>query len=218
APGDEVVTTPITDMGALTPILYEGGMPVFADVDPLTLNVSAATLAARITPRTRAIVATHLFGRSCPMAPIRALAAEHGLALIEDAAQAFLAEDALGLAGTIGDVGAFSLQQGKHMTTGEGGIVVTDDDERARHLRLFVNKAWGYGEPEPDHRFPALNYRMTELQGAVALAQLAKLDGVVEARRAVAAAWSDALAGLPGLSLPGDPDGGRHAFWKYPIL
>lgn len=217
-PGDEVITTPITDMGAITPILYEGGMPVFADVDPKTLNVTPETIAARITPRTRAIVATHLFGLPCRTGEILELGARHGLPVIEDTAQAFLAEDELGLAGTLGSIGAFSFQQGKHMTTGEGGIVVTNDDRIARRVFLFVNKAWGYGDPKPDHYFPALNYRMTELQGAVALAQLEKLDGCVARRREVAAALSAALRELPGLTLPNAPPGTLHSFWKYPIL
>jgi perosamine synthetase len=138
--------------------------------------------------------------------------------LIEDAAQAFLAEDPSGLAGTLGDLSCFSLQQGKHMTTGEGGVVVTDDPELHRHVRLFVNKAWGYGDPDPDHYFPALNYRLTELQGAVALAQLHKLDQVVQRRREVAAALGRELQGTPGLRLPRDPAGGRHSWWKYAVM
>lgn len=214
-PGDEVVTTPITDMGALTPICYEGGVPVFADVDPATLNVTAATIAAQLTPRTRAIVVTHLFGCPADLDGIAALARDRGLPLIEDTAQAFGATWRGRRVGTFGALGAFSLQQGKHITTGEGGLVATDDDELARRLFLYVNKAWGYGDKKPDHYFPALNYRMTELQGAVAVAQLPKLDGVVAARRAVAARLGEELADVPGLRLPGDPEHGMHAWWKY---
>lgn len=214
-PGDEVITTPITDMGALTPILYEGGMPVFADVDPRTINVTAATIAREITPRTRAIVVTPLFGMPVDILPILELACSRGLWVIEDMAQAFLCEEKSGRPGTRGMIATWSLQQGKHMTTGEGGLVTTDDPEVARRVTLFVNKAWGYGDPKPDHVFPALNYRMTELQGAVALAQLRKLDWVVQRRREVAAAMSAALRDVPGLELPGDPAGGRHSWWKY---
>lgn len=216
--GDEVITTPITDMGALTPILYEGGMPVFADVDPHTLNVTAATIARQITARTRAVVVTHLFGLPCDMAPIVELCRRHSLLLIEDMAQAFLAEEHSGRCGTFGAIACWSLQQGKHMTTGEGGMVGTDDPQLARKLFLFVNKAWGYGDSSPDHYFPALNYRLTELQGAVALGQLQKLDWVVQRRREVAAALSAGLAAEPGLELPHDPPGGRHAWWKYAFM
>ncbi len=213
--GDEVVTTPITDMGALTPILYEGGVPVFADVDPATLNVTAATIAAQLTPRTRAIVVTHLFGRPADLDAIVALAHARGLPLVEDAAQGFGATWRGRKVGCHGAIAAFSLQQGKHITTGEGGIVVTDDDELARRVFLFVNKAWGYGDKKPDHYFPALNYRMTELQGAVATAQLPRLDAVVQARRQVAAALRAGLADVPGLALPDDPAHGEHAWWKF---
>ncbi|HZN37882.1 MAG TPA: UDP-N-acetylglucosamine 2-epimerase (non-hydrolyzing) [Planctomycetota bacterium] len=216
--GDEVITTPITDMGALTPILYEGAIPVFADVDPATLNVTAATLAARLTGRTRAIVVTHLFGLPCEMKPIQALARDKGLLIIEDCAQAFLAESTAGRVGTIGHIAAFSMQQGKHMTTGEGGIVLTSDDKLARRVFLFVNKAWGYGETNPDHSFPALNYRLTELQGATALAQLDKLDWVLQRRREVAGLLTAALAGIPGVSTPVVPPGTEHAWWRYAIM
>ncbi|HEU4419285.1 MAG TPA: UDP-N-acetylglucosamine 2-epimerase (non-hydrolyzing) [Planctomycetota bacterium] len=216
--GDEVVTTPITDMGALTPILYEGAIPVFADVDPATLNVTAATLAAKLTSRTRAIVVTHLFGLPCEMKPIQALAREKGLPIIEDCAQAFLAESDLGRVGTLGHIAAFSMQQGKHMTTGEGGIVLTSDDQLARRVFLFVNKAWGYGDANPDHSFPALNYRLTELQGAVALAQLDKLEWVLQRRREVAGLLSAALAGIAGVSTPVVSPGTEHAWWRYAIM
>ena len=121
-PGDEIITTPITDMGAITPILYQGAIPIFADVDPLTYNVTAETIAPRITERTRAIIVTPLFGNPCDMDPILELARQRGIPVIEDAAQAFFAEYRGRRTGTMGDIGCFSLQQGKHMTTGEGGI------------------------------------------------------------------------------------------------
>ena len=219
--GDEVITTPITDMGALTPIFYEGAVPVFADVDPETLNVTAATIAAQLTDRTKAIIVTHLFGRPCDMQPIMALAAERNLPVIEDAAQAFGAtyrpdgDDSDQAIGTIGKIGCFSLQQGKHITTGEGGIVCTDDDDIARRMFLFVNKAWGYGDQQPDHYFPALNYRLTELQGAVACAQLPKLDEVVAHRRMIAADLYSRLSHLAGIACPEDPENGTHSYWKF---
>src|SRR5579883_61454 len=181
-PGDEIVTTGITDMGALAPILYQGAIPVFADVDPRTCNVTPEAVAAAVSPKTRAIVVTHLFGNPCDMAGIMAVAAEHKLPVIEDCSQAFGATFAGRPVGTFGAMGCFSLQQGKHVTTGEGGLVVTDDPALARRIYLFVNKAWGYGDPNPDHYFLALNGRMSELQGAVGGAQLEKLDGVVKAR------------------------------------
>ena len=131
-PGDEIITTSITDMGALTPILYQGAIPVFADVDPLTCNVTAETIAARLSDRTKAIIVTHLFGNPCEMTPILELARSRGLPVIEDCAQAYLASENGRMVGTFGAIGCFSLQQGKHITTGEGGLVVTDDPRLAR--------------------------------------------------------------------------------------
>ena len=214
-PGDEVVTTAITDMGALTPILYQGAIPVFADVDPRTYNVTAATIEARLSERTRAIVVTHLFGNPCEMAAIQELGRARGVPVIEDAAQAFGARFDGRRIGTLGSIGCFSLQQGKHITTGEGGVVVTDDDDLARRLFLFINKAWGYGDPAPDHYFLALNYRLSELQGAVAVAQLDKLEGVVERRRELAADLDERLNGVDGIALPRVPERGEHSYWRY---
>jgi dTDP-4-amino-4,6-dideoxygalactose transaminase len=216
-PGDEIVTTPITDVGALTPILYQTAIPVFADVDPLTYNVTAETIAPRITGRTRAIVVTHLFGNPCRMGPIVELARRHGLPLIEDAAQAYGAECDGRLVGTIGDIGCFSLQQGKHMTSGEGGLVVARNEAYARRMWLFVDQAWGYGDPKPDHYFLALNYRMTELQGAVALAQLEKLDGVVARRIRVAEMLTERIRGIDGVGAPLTTPGCKHSYWKYAL-
>jgi len=214
-PGDEIITSPITDMGALAPILYQGAIPVFADVDPRTLNVTAATIAARLSDRTRAIVVTHLFGNPCDMDPILALAAARGIPIIEDCAQAFLASCGGRYVGTMGLIGTFSLQQGKHMTCGEGGLVVTSDAALARRMYLFINKAWGYGDPDPDHYFLALNYRMSELQGAVAAAQLTKLEGAVRRRIAVATLLNERLSGIDGITIPFVHPNCVHTYWKY---
>jgi dTDP-4-amino-4,6-dideoxygalactose transaminase len=216
-PGDEVITTPVTDMGALAPILFQGAIPVFADVDPDSLNLTASTIADRITDRTRAVIVTHLFGCPVDLAPILALTRRHSLPVIEDSAQAFLAESEGAMVGTLGTIGCFSFQQGKHMTSGEGGIVVTADPHLARRMRLFVNKAWGYGDPDPDHYFLALNYRLSELQGAVARAQLRKLPAAVKRRRAMAERLTERLARLPGLGLPAAPESALHSYWRYPV-
>jgi perosamine synthetase len=217
-PGSEVVTTPITDMGGLTPILYERLRPVFADVDPDSGNVTAGTLAAAISPRTRAAVIVHLFGQPCEMGPIVELCRDRGVALVEDCAQAYFAEWGGQRVGTFGPLAAFSMQQGKHMTCGEGGMVLTDDAALARRARVFVNKAWPYGEPNPDHEFRALNYRLTELQGAVALGQLGKVHRVVERRVAAAVRLTELLADLPGLVLPRPAARGVHVYWRYCLM
>ncbi len=216
-PGDEIITSPITDMGAITPIIYQTAVPIFADVDPLTYNVTAETIAPKITKRTKAIIVTHLFGNPCDMEPIMALARRHDLPVIEDACQSYFAEYQGKLLGTIGDLGCFSLQQGKHMSTGEGGIVVVNNGKYARRTWLFVDKAWGYGDPQPDHYFLALNYRMTELQGAVALAQLEKVDGVVAKRRQSAHLLTEKILNVPGVQPPRITPHGKHVYWKYPL-
>ena len=117
--------------------------------------------------------------------------------------------------GAFGDIGCFSLQQGKHITTGEGGLVVSSDSDLARRAFLHINKAWGYGDEKPDHYFLALNYRMSELQGAVACAQLPKLAGVVKQRVDSAQTLTLALEGLPGIETPPVKPGDRHTYWKY---
>ena len=214
-PGDEIITSPITDMGAITPILYQGAIPVFADVDPSTCNVTRKSVEAAISDRTRAVVVTHLFGNPCEVAAIVDLCRPRGIAVIEDCAQSFLARHQGRTVGTIGDIGCFSLQQGKHITTGEGGLVLSNHADYARRMFLFINKAWGYGDAQPDHYFLALNYRMTELQGAVAVAQLDKLQDVVDQRVSMAADLTAALAGVPGIETPIVADGDLHTYWKY---
>ena len=214
-PGDEIVTTPITDMGALAPILYQGAIPVFADVDPTTCNVTAETLAARLSPKTKAIIVTHLFGNPCNMTEIMDLANSKSIPVIEDAAQAFGAKHRGRPVGAIGAIGCFSLQQGKHITTGEGGLVATSDPALARRSFLYINKAWGYGDKNPDHYFLALNYRMSELQGAVAVGQLPKLPEVVRRRVRTANELTGILKGLPGIVTPPVADGDVHSYWKY---
>ncbi|GAB4374528.1 MAG: LegC family aminotransferase [Acidobacteriota bacterium] len=216
-PGDEIVTTPITDMGAITPIVYQSAIPVFADVDPDTFNVTAETVERCLTRRTRAVIVTHLFGGCAEIDPIAELCRSRGLVLIEDAAQAYLATDAGRLAGTIGDIGCFSLQQSKQITCGEGGFVLCRDERLARRIRIFVDKAWPYGEDHPDHEFLALNYRMTELQAAVALAQLERLPELVACRRRTAARLTELIDDVPGVGPPAVRPGTEHAFWRYPL-
>lgn len=214
-PGDEIITTSITDMGALTPLMYRGVVPVFAEVDPKTLNVTAETIKAKISERTKAIIVTHLFGNPCVMGPIMELAAEHNLPVIEDSAQTFLAKCGDRYAGTIGTIGCFSLQQGKHMTTGEGGMVVTNDEKIARHMFLYINKAWGYGDANADHYFMALNYRVSELQAAVAVGQLEKLETTVASRQKTAEMFAGLLKGIDGIETPVIAGDSTHVYWKY---
>ena len=202
-------------MGAIAPILYQGAIPVFADVDQRTGNLTAEAIERVMSDRTRAIIVTHLFGNPADMAAIMKLANAYGVHVIEDCAQSYQASVDDQSVGSLGSIGCFSLQQGKHITTGEGGLIVTHNADLARRIFLFINKAWGYGDAKPDHYFLALNYRMSELQGAVALAQLEKLDFSVSQRRLMAARLDRSLTGLEGLATPYVADGAAHSYWKY---
>jgi dTDP-4-amino-4,6-dideoxygalactose transaminase len=216
-PGDEIITTPISDFGSVIPILMQNAVPVFADVDPRTAQIDPDAVRAAINHRTRAILAVHLLGAPAPVAELRQIADEHGLMLIEDCAQAYLTEPEPGrVAGSYGHVGCFSLQQSKHITTGDGGLVVTDDAALARHMRLFSDKGWPRDSGERTYLFLGANYRMGELQAAVALAQLGKLDGVVARRRRQAARLADAVADLDGVTTA--PSGAGHSYWHNPLL
>jgi dTDP-4-amino-4,6-dideoxygalactose transaminase len=217
-PGDEVITTAITDIGALAPLLYQGLIPVFADVDPLTGNVTSETVEAVWSERTRAVIATHLFGNPADVPAIRRVAERSGAAVVEDAAQAFLASKDGALVGTMGHLGAFSFQQGKHITSGEGGIVVTDDADLAHEVRLFVNKSWPYGQPDPDHRKLGLNYRITELQSAVLRAQLHRLPELVAHRARLAERFADGVADLDAVTVVPPKEGDAAAWWRLPLM
>jgi dTDP-4-amino-4,6-dideoxygalactose transaminase len=217
SPGDEVIVPPITDMGTISPVLFQGAIPVFADLTPHGYTLDPESVAARITSRTRAIVAVHLWGNTCDLDALQALCDRHGIALIEDAAQAFGATYKGCPVGTRGAVGCFSFNEFKHISCGDGGLVLTDDDTLAEKLRLATDK--GYNR-RPDAlvrqpEFLANNYRMTELQGAVARAQLRKLDGIVERRRRWCNRLTAKLIGTPGIALPEATHGANPSWWFY---
>ncbi len=215
--GDEVVTTSVTDMGAISAILFCGLVPVFADIGATTFNISASSVEAVLTPRTKAVVATHLFGAPCEMEALERLCRKRGLFLIEDAAQAPYATFDGARVGTLGDIGCFSLQQGKHFSCGEGGLVLARDPDLARRVRLFHDKAWGYGDATPDHYFLAPNYRMTELAGAVALAQLDRVEEVVRDRQNSAGEFLARTRNLAGVAAQVVPDNATSVFWKVTL-
>ncbi|MGO1286406.1 MAG: DegT/DnrJ/EryC1/StrS family aminotransferase [Brachybacterium sp.] len=218
APGDEIIVPPVSDMGSVLPILAQNAVPVFADLDPETGCLDPADVRRRITPRTRAILVVHLFGGAAKLRELREIADAAGILLIEDCAQAYLARERPQepLVGTVGHLGCFSLQQSKHITTGDGGLVLTDDPQLARAMRLFADKAWPRDTGERTYLSFALNYRMPELSGAVARAQLRKLPEVVARRRRSAEQVSARIGALAGVSTP--PIGAEHSYWYYPLL
>lgn len=215
-PGDEIIVTGLSDAGTVLPILAQNAVPVFADVDPDTGNLDPESVRAAITGRTRAILVVHLFGVAAPVERLRALADDHGLVLIEDCAQAYGTLTETGRpAGTVGRLGCFSLQQSKHITAGDGGLTITDDPELGRRARLFADKAWPRDTGERQHLFLGLNYRMTELQAAVAGAQLPKLSGVVADRKRTAERLVGGVADLSGVATA--PVKGT-SWWQFPLL
>ncbi len=217
-PGDEVITAPITDMGTIIPIISQGAIPVFADIDP-TFNMDPASVEKRITPRTKAIIAVHLFGNPCDMDGMSAVAKRHNLPLIEDCSQSHWTEYKGRLVGTIGDIGCFSFQQSKHMTTGDGGMTITSNAAYYERMKLFADKGYtrkGWGARA--YAFHAPNYRMTELVGAVGLVQLEKVPGVVAKRRQLGQRMTELLSRIEGVEPAPVTPGAQHSYWLYPML
>jgi dTDP-4-amino-4,6-dideoxygalactose transaminase len=203
-----------------TAILFYGGIPVFADVDPDTFNLTASTIATRITPRTKAIVLVHLFGQACDMDPIMALARRHSLKVIEDAAQAPGVHYKGRPVGAIGDVGGFSLNYHKHIHTGEGGMLVTNDDGIALRCRMIRNHAENLTEATGVSDLQNMigsNYRLTELQAAIGCVQLDRLDAYLAHRQHLARYLDAQLVDVKGLSPAFVANGAEHAYYVYPI-
>jgi perosamine synthetase len=216
-PGDEVITAPITDLGTIIPILSQAAIPIFADVDD-TYNMDPADVERKITPRTRAIIVVHLFGNPCDMDAMADIARRHKVVLIEDCAQAHFAEHGGRFVGTIGDIGCFSFQQSKHMTTGDGGMTITSNKTYYERMKLFTDKGYarkGWGSRA--YVLHAPNYRMTELVGAVGLAQLKKIKPLVARRNELGLYMTHLLAGIEGLRPVPTTERAKHAYWLYPM-
>lgn len=220
-PGDEVIVSPYTMSASATAIVVFNGIPVFADVDPRSFNLDPADVARKITPRTRAIMVPNIFGQPADLDALMELAVQHGLKVIEDNAQAPTATYKGKLAGTIGHIGVFSLNYHKHIHTGEGGVCVTNDDALAERLQLIRNHAESVVQDKGVtdlSNMIGFNFRLGEIEAAIGLEQLRKLDRLVASRVALADAISAELAGIEELSLPHVPQGNSHVYYIYPIL
>ncbi len=217
--GDEVIVSPITDMGSLIGILYQNAIPIFADLDPFTYNMTAQTIAACVTQRTKAVVVVHLAGNPADMDPIVALCREKGIRLIEDCAQSYLAMDKGRLAGTMGDAGCFSLNDFKHISAGDGGMVLLREQAAWAKALRFADKNYdrlsGDAAAMRKIEYLAPNYRMNELTAAVGIAQLEKLPGICRRRHAYGERLTAGLAGLPGLITPHVRPGCESSYWFY---
>lgn len=213
-PGDEVITSPITDIGTVIGVIYQQGVPVFADLKPHAYTLDPDDVARRITSKTKAIIAVHLCGNPCALKELRALADQHHLVLIEDCAQAWGAGYRGRPIGTVGHIACFSLQNSKHITCGDGGVVASSDTHFGPLLQKFGDKGFDRTTGGLFESF-APNYRMTEAQAAIAGAQLDRLAGIVERRARVGQRLSEGLAGLPGLVPHEVHPEDRCNFWFY---
>jgi UDP-4-amino-4,6-dideoxy-N-acetyl-beta-L-altrosamine transaminase len=223
--GDEVIVPPLTFAATANAVLYVGATPVFADVDPATLLLDPDAVVRAIGPRTRAIVAVDYAGQPCDYAALRRIADEHGLALVADACHSLGGAYQGRPVGTLADLTAFSLHPVKHVTTGEGGVVTTDDPELARRLRRFRNHgidtdhraraaagAWFYEQVEL-----GFNYRISDVQCALGTSQLRKLPAWIERRRDLAARYAELLTRVPAARPLASRSGAEHAYHLYVV-
>ncbi|MHA1146260.1 MAG: DegT/DnrJ/EryC1/StrS family aminotransferase [Candidatus Helarchaeota archaeon] len=211
-PGDEVIVPPFTFVGTVSPVLMQGAQPVFADVDSDTYNIDPEDVKRKITSKTKAIIPVHLFGQSADMKPLLELAAARDIFVIEDACQSHGSEYDGKKVGTMGIAGCFSFYPSKNMTTGEGGMIVTNDAELAAQCRLIRH----HGEPEW-YRYVRLgyNYRMTEIQAALGRVQLKKLTMMNEKRSALARTYDESFLDLKGLQIPKTLSNVKHVYNIY---
>ncbi len=217
-PGDEVIVTPWTMSASATAILHWNAIPVFADIDPETYNLNPKSIEKNITPYTKAIMVADIFGQSADMDEIMAIAASHNLKVISDTAQAPGALYKGRYAGTFADVGGYSLNYHKHIHTGEGGILVTDDDNIAERLQLIRNHAEvvvGDKGVADISNMVGHNFRLGEIECAIGIEQLKKLRGFVQSRQALAEALTDGLKGLKGLKTPVVRSDRTHVYYVY---
>ena len=217
-PGDEVITSPFSFISSANCALHAGADVAFADIDPVTFNIDPAALEAAITPRTKAIVPVHIFGQPCDIQAISAIAERHGLAIVEDGAEALGAVRQGRKIGTHGSPTIFAFYPNKQMTTGEGGIVTTDDDDVLEDILSLRNQGRADSGAWLEHDRLGWNYRMDDLSAAVGLAQVERLDEILGKRTTVADRYSALLAGLPGVTLPSVVEGDVRSWFVYTVL
>lgn len=217
-PGDEVIVPDITWIASAAPISYVGATPVFADIDPETWCLHPDSLAACITEKTRAVIPVDLYGGMPDMEAVRAVTERHGLAVIEDAAEAIGSEYRGGRAGSLGDMGVFSFHGSKTLTTGEGGMLVTDRAdlyERALFLRDHGRKP---GDTSFFNTEVAYKYKMSSLQAALGLAQIERVEELVARKRQIFAWYAERLSGVEGLTLNAEPPATRNSYWMVTAI
>ena len=215
-PGDEVLTSTLTNRATFFAVLHQGAMPIPVDIEPDTFNLDPRQLDRVRTPRTRAILVVHLFGHPVNMGPVLDFARRHDLRVIEDCAEAHGAKYLDQRTGSLGDVGCFSFYANKIITTGEGGMCVTNNAALATEMRSLKSLAFGE-QSKFMHRAVGFNFRMTNLQAAIGCAQMEKLDEVIDRKRHLARFYTEQLAGLDLLQLPGEADYAHNVYWMYHV-
>ncbi len=216
-PGDEVILPTFTMIATINAVTYTGATPVLIDSEPHTWNMDVTQLAAKITPRTKAIMPVHTYGHPVDMDPLLELANKHGIFVLEDAAEAHGAEYKGRRAGGLGHAAAFSFYANKIITTGEGGMITTNDAKLAELAQNLRDHAFST-ERHFWHKFIGFNYRMTNLQAAVGLAQVEQMSRFVENRRRNAAQYTQLLSQIPGIVTPPEAAGIKNVFWMYSLL
>jgi dTDP-4-amino-4,6-dideoxygalactose transaminase len=212
-PGDEVVTSPYSFVASANCAIYEGATPVFADIDPRTLNLSPAAVEAALTDRTRVVVAVDIYGYPCQLDELRALCDARGIALIDDACEALGARYRGAPVGSHGTSAVFAFYPNKQITTGEGGMVTTHSEREWLLLRSLRNQGRADSGGWLEHARLGFNYRMDDISAAIGLGQLEKLDAILEARAEVAARYASVLTATPGLELPCEDDAEHERSW-----
>lgn len=216
-PDDEVIVPTLAHIAAANAVTYTGARLVLADSTAETWTLDVEQVARKLSPRTRAVVAVHLYGHPVEMDPLRALAAQHGFSVVEDAAEAHGAEVKGRRAGSLGRLASFSFYANKIVTTGEGGMVVTDDEAlvaRARRLREHASSERDHYR----HEELGFNYRMTNLQAALGVAQMERIEEFVAARRGHARWYTEQLQEIPGLVTPPEAEWAKSVYWMYSVL
>jgi perosamine synthetase len=216
-PGDEVIVPTLTYVATANAVVYCGAKPMFVDSESETWNMNPAQVEALITPRTRGIIVVHLFGHPVDMDPVLDIAHRHGLFVLEDAAEAHGAEYKGQRAGSIGDVATFSFFGNKIITTGEGGMVTTNDSALADEVRRLKNHGM---DPHRKYWFPTIgyNYRLTNVASAIGLAQMEKIDWHLEQRQQIASWYREFLAGVHGLTWQAEKEWARHVWWLFTVV
>lgn len=217
--GDEVITSPITDQGTVVGILYQNAIPVFADLDPYSYTLTAELIEEKITPKTKAIIVVHLAGNPCDMDPIMELAKKYNLKVVEDCAQSYLTTYKGRLTGTIGDYGCFSTNDFKHISTGDGGMVTVNSGQESDYFTTHAFADKNYRRQEDavmkELEYLAPNYRMTELQGAVGIAQLKKLNWICTRRNELGERLQQGLSTIKVINPMKITDEGWCSYWFY---